>query len=151
MKPGDPVGPRRAFFRCAARETVVWFEELRGRRHVKFDDLLKLPPEAIAAIVPGICPGVRIIPAEGHVLAQLEGASDAVDLFPSDEANLAVFNRFNGRNTIGQVVTELSAVMEWPPERSLEHVKGLFFRLLWLRVCAPTNADLPGLDPMPER
>lgn len=143
MKPEDPIDGRRRFFRAAARETVVWFEELRGRRHIKFDDLYQLPPEAIAALIPRICPGVQIAPAEGQVTARLEGSGEAVALFPMDEANLAVFNRFNGQNTIGQVAGELSAAMGWPQEHSLERVKDLFFRLLRLRVCAPANADLP--------
>jgi hypothetical protein len=140
MKPEDG---RRLFFRYLARETVVFVEELGGRRHIKFDDLFKLPPEAIAALIPQICPGVQIVPEDGQVSARLPGASEAVALFPSDEANLAVFNRFNGVNTVGQVASELSAAMEWPQERSFEHVKRLFFRLVRLRVCVPANPALP--------
>ena len=139
MKPGKPIDGRRLFFRYAARETAVWFEELRGRRHVKFDDLAKLPPEEIAALVPQICPGVRIVPGDGQVSARLPGASEAVVLFLSDEANLAVFNGFNGRNSIKKVAGELSAAMAWPREIAMEHVKHLFFRLLRLRVCVPAT------------
>jgi len=139
MKSENQINGRRQLFRHLARETVVWFEELGGRRHIKFDDLPKLPPEAIAALIPQICPGVRIVPEQGRVSARLPGAGEAVALFPSDEANLAVFNRFNGKNTVGQVANELSAAMAWPQERSLEHVERLFFRLVRLRVCVPAN------------
>ena len=59
------------------------------------------------------------------------------------EANLAVFNRFNGVNTVGQVASELSAAMGWSQERSFEHVKRLFFRLVRLRVSVPANPVLP--------
>ena len=134
-----PIDDRRLFFRYIAKEAVVWFDELRGRRNVKFGDLLKLPPETIAALVPQIRPGVQIVPEKGRVSARLPGASEALVLFPSDEANLAVFNGFNGENTIGKVAEDLSATMNWPQERSLEYVRGLFFRLLSLRVCVPTN------------
>ena len=95
--------------------------------------------EAIAALIPQICPGVRIVPEDGQVSARLPGASEVVALFRSDDASLAVFNGFNGQNTIGKVAGELSAAMGWPPERSLEHVKHLFFRLLRMRVCVPAN------------
>jgi hypothetical protein len=139
MKPGNPIDGRRLFFRYAARETAVWLEELGGRRHVKFDDLAKLPPEEIAALVPKICPGVQIVPEDGRVSARLPGASEVVALFQSDDANLAVFNGFNGQNTIGKVAGELSAAMAWPQERSLAHVKQMFMRLLRLRVCVPAN------------
>jgi len=139
MRPGKPVENRRLFFRYMARETVVFVEELCGKPHVTFAELFKLPPEAVSALIPRVCPGVQIVPTEGQVLARLPQASEAVALFGSDEANLAVFNRFNGENTVGQVAMELSAVMAWPQERSFEHVKGLFFRLVRLRVCAPAN------------
>lgn len=145
MKPRTPIDERRLFFRYLARETVVWCEELCGTPHVKLEDLPKLPPETIAALIPRVSPGVEIVPEEHQVSARLPGASEVVALFPSVEANLAVFNRFNGENTIGQVAGELGAAMLWPPERSLEHVKRLFFHLVRLRVCVPANATLPQL------
>ena len=140
MKRGNPVDDRRLFFRYLARETVVFVEEVCGNRHVKFDDLFQLPPEAISNLIPRICPGVRIVPAEGRVMAQLEGAGELVALFPAGAENLAVFNRFNGENTIGQVAGEVSVEMGWPLEKSAEHVKRLFFHLLVSRVCVPANA-----------
>lgn len=147
MTPRKPIEDRRLFFRYLARETVVWFEELRGKPNFSLADLPKLPPEAIAVLVPKICAGVQIVPEKDQVLARLPGASENVALFPCDEANLAVFNRFNGEKTIGQVAGELSAAMAWTQERSLEHVKGLFFRLVGLRVCAPANPIAPAPRP----
>ena len=143
MKPGKPIDDRRLFFRYLARETVVFVEELGGNRHVKFGDLFKLPPEAIAALIPRICPGVQILPEKDRVLARLPGANEAVALFRTEEANLAVFNRFNGEKTIGQVASEVGAVMGWPEERSMEHVKRLFFHLVVLRVSVPANPVSP--------
>jgi hypothetical protein len=143
MRSGKPIDDRRLFFRYLARETVVWCEELRGKPNVRLADLPKLQPEAIAALVPRVCPGVQIVPEKGQVSARLPGASEMVALFPPDEAHLAVFNRFNGENSIGKVAGELSAAMGWPQERSLEYVKRLFFRLVHLRVCVPSNTTLP--------
>jgi hypothetical protein len=139
MRPDKPIDDRRFFFRQLARETVVWFEELGGRPGVKLTDLPSLPPEAIAALVPQICPGVQIVPEELQVSARLPGAGEMVALFPSTEANLLVFNGFNGMNTIDKVACDLSAATQWSRERSLEHVKEMFFRLVRLRVCAPAN------------
>jgi hypothetical protein len=134
---------RRLFFRYLARETVVWFEELLGKPNMQLSDLPKLPPEAIAALIPRVCPGVEIIPEEGQVSARLPGASESVVLFPNEEANLLVFNRFNGENTLGQVAGELGAALAWPRERSFAHVKELFFRLVRLKVCLPANTAPP--------
>ena len=139
-----PLDQRRLFFRYLARETVVWFEELLGKPNMQLSDLPKLPPEAIAALIPRVCPGVWIIPGEGRVSARLPGASENVLLFPDEETNLFVFNRFNGENTIGQVAGELSAALAWPRERSDAHVKNLFFHLVRLKVCLPANTAPPG-------
>ncbi len=143
MKQPKPIDDRRLFFRNFARETMAWFEELGGKPNVKLAELPDLPPEALAALIPRIIPGVRIIPEKEQVSAQLAGASEIVALFPCVEANLAIFNRFNGENNIGKVVAELSAETGWPRERSLEHVRRLFFRLVRLRVCAPANTVSP--------
>jgi hypothetical protein len=143
MRPEKPIDDRRFFFRQLARETVVWVEELCGRPSVKLTDLPSLPPEAIAALVPQICPGVQIVPEELQISARLPGATGMVVLFESGEANLMVFNGFNGMNTIEKVASDLSAATEWSRERSLDHVKEMFFRLVRLRVCAPANRVLP--------
>ena len=136
-------GQRRLFFRYFARETVVWFEDLLGKPNLQLSDLPNLPPEAIAALIPRVCPGVAIIPEEGQVSARLPGATENVLLFPNVEANLFVFNRFNGENTIGQVAGELSAALAWPRERSIAQVKNLFFRLVRLKICLPANTAPP--------
>lgn len=143
MKPAAPAAHRRFFFRDLARQTVVFAEELRGTPHVTFDELFKLQPEKIGARIPRICPGVRIVPEEGQVLGRLPDAKEAVAPLRTAGENLAVFNRFNGQNTAGQVVREASAAMVWSEERSFDRVKGLFFRLVRLRVCVPANPVLP--------
>jgi hypothetical protein len=139
MNPPNITDNRRLFFRYLARETVAWFEEFGGKPNVNLADLPKLPPEALAALIPRMLPGIEIIPGKDQVSARLPGAAEPVVLFPANDANLAVFNRFNGVNTIGSVAAELSAALSWPPEQSLGNVKRLFFRLVSLRVCVPAN------------
>lgn len=141
MRTGGPIDGRRLFFRSLAREAMVLCEEVGGRRHVKFEDLPKLPPGEIATLVPQICPGVQIVREGDRVSARMPGATESVALFPSDQANQAAFDRFNGQNSIARVAAEVSIVMSWPRQQSLDHVKGLFFRLVRLRVCAPANKD----------
>jgi hypothetical protein len=138
MRPENPVD-RRLYFRYLARETVTWFEEFRGKPNRQLSELPKLSDEAIAALIPRICPGVQIVPGDGRVSARLAGASQMVELFETNEASLLVFNHFNGESTIGQVADSLSVAMDWPRERSLGQVKELFFRLVRLRVCVPVN------------
>lgn len=131
---------RRLFFRYMARETLVWCEEMCGVRHIRLSDIPKFPPQAFAALIPRVCPGVEIVPQAGRVCARLPGAKDTVTLFPaSDDACLAVFNRFNGRNTLGQAASSLAGAMGWSAAESMSRVRALFLRLLALRVCVPCN------------
>ena len=134
---------RRLYFRHLARDTVVWFEELLGKPQVELADLPKLPAETLALLIPQICPGTEILPEATRVCARLSGAAETVALFSSREESLLVFNRFNGRESLGSIADELSAAMNWPRERAFAYATGLFFRLVALRVCVPSN-DLPA-------
>ena len=138
----DPAG-RRRFFRYMARETVVWFEQLCGRPHILISDIARLPPEVLTSVIPRMRPGLQIIAGVDRVSARLPDGDRTVELLPCDEANLFVFNRFNGQNGLGQISAELAAAMSWPPERSFAFVRDLFLRLLALQVCVPAN-ELPS-------
>lgn len=131
---------RRKFFRYMARETVVWFEELCGHRHVLLSDVAHYPPETLGVLRPQVSPGVRILAERGGVAALLPGQEQLVPLFPSEGADLFVFNRFNGQTELRAIAAELAAEMGWPPERSFAFVRERFLRLLMLQVCVPANA-----------
>jgi|GEM_PF-833962 len=130
---------RRRFFRYMARETVVWFEELCGRPHVRISDVAKLPPERLRGVVPRIRPGVQIIPEQGRVCARLAEQAEMVEVLRTGEAELFVFNRFNGQKRLEEIAQELGAAMSWPPERSFAFVREFFLRLLRMRICVPAQ------------
>ncbi len=127
----------------------MWLEEAAGRPQARLADLSELPAEALARLKPQVCPGVEIIPGQDQVSARLPGAEAPVPLFAADEANLFVFNRFNGQTPIGRIAEELNAALSWPQERSFAHVRGLFLRLVRLQVSVPANP--PEEPPGPGR
>lgn len=130
---------RRSFFRHMARETVVWFEELGGHRHILLSEVAKYPPATLSVLMPRISPGVQILAEQGRVSARLPGQEQALPLFPTEGADLFVFNRFNGQTELGKIAAELGAEMGWPAERSFSFVRERFLKLLMLRVCVPAN------------
>jgi len=137
----EPID-RRLCFRYFARDTMAWVEEVFGKPQVQLTDLPTLPAEVLGELIPQVCPGVRILPQETRVCGRLEGANETLTLFSRNNANLFVFNRFNGQQTLGAIARELGAEMNWPCDRAFVYVRGLFFRLVGLRVCVPAN-DLP--------
>jgi hypothetical protein len=135
---------RRHFFRDMARETLVWCEEMCGMRHMKLSDIPNLPPQAFEALMPRVRPEVVIAPEDGQVRARVPGVKEAVLLFAAaDASTLAMFNAFNGHQTVAQIARKLEGEMGWTPEQSMANVRALFLRLLELRVCVPGNDPAP--------
>ena len=137
-------GNRRRFFRLFVRETLVCLEEVAGIRHFKITDLWELSRSELSQMIPQICPGIEILPDGNKVSGRKPGNKEVLPLFDAADAELFVFNRFNGVNTIGQIAEELSADMGFEPEESYARVRTLFLHLARLRVCLPSN-------PLPER
>ncbi|MBZ5510035.1 MAG: hypothetical protein LAN70_02590 [Acidobacteriia bacterium] len=140
------MGGRRAFFRWLARESVIQFDELRGRPQLRLSDLPQLPVAQVAALKPGIVPGVEIIPAGDRVLARLPKRTDAVTLFSLHPMQLAIFNRFNGMSTLAEVAESVCAQSGQPPEEVFAATRSLFLRLAALGVCAPVNTTSDSSD-----
>ena len=138
---------RRTCFRYLARDAIVWFEELCGIRHMTFAEIRGFPDEVFAAIVPQFCPGVEICVEAGRVCARLPDTEERLTLLSTaDQPALAIFNRFNGRNPVGEIVGEMAAAMDWSAGEAGARVRALFLRLLELRVCAPYNDPRDGME-----
>jgi hypothetical protein len=130
---------RRGFFKRFAGEAIAWLEELSGIRHYKLADLWDVSEESLSTLEPLISPGVDILLESGKVFCRTPANASLEFLFDADEENLFVFNRFNGSNSVGRIASELSISMKWSPEQSYAHVRGLFLKLIRLRVCIPKN------------
>jgi hypothetical protein len=137
------LGNRRGFFQFLAREGVAWFDEARGRPQMRLSDLPELPPEALAELVPQILPGVAILPTDTEVRARRPGETETVALFQLEDTNLLIFNRFDGRATLGETVEAVSVATGLDRQETLARVRSLFLRVVGLRVCVPCNAGRP--------
>lgn len=137
---------RRGFFRRLAGEGAALVDELQGRPQIRIDDLPKLPDAELAKQAPVIRDGITILPEEEQVGARLPGSEKTVILFPREPASLFIFNRLDGRTTLGQISRGLSAETGCTEEQSFAAVKALFFKLVRLRVCVSSNFIPEGRD-----
>jgi hypothetical protein len=137
------IAGRRRFFRLFERESMVLLDEMRGRPQRRMSDIPQLPEAQVAQLVPAVCRGVDILVDRQCVFARLPGSQNAMALFPTEPVNLFIFNRLNGRMSIGQISEELSESMGWTVEQSFRAVRAMFLRLVESGVCMPTNVASP--------
>ncbi len=141
---------RRRFYKQFIGETVALIEEMQGKPQCKLTDLWELSNQELAVIIPQVCPGVEIVPADGMICARLPENEGLLALFASCEENVSIFNGFNGVNSIGRIAGELSVRTGFDMEESYARVRRLFLQTVSLRVCIPGNEGSPQTDPLPE-
>lgn len=141
------ANPRRAFFRWMARQSLLTFEEMRGRPQMRLNDLPALPSDEIATLQPEVLADVTIFTGNDLVLARLPGKDDTITLFPICSPELAIFNRFNGMNTLSDVAGSWRDESGLPLEQTFLGVRTLFLRMTQLGVCAPVNATGDPVSP----
>jgi len=76
---------------------------------------------------------------QGHIWARSRRTQAALKLFPMDEENLAVFNRFDGRHSLGEVSQQLVQEMGWDEAQSFAYARELFLSLVGRWVCVPKD------------
>jgi hypothetical protein len=128
---------RRALLRSVLTELHAFSEKVDGKPTLKLADLASLPDEDLARIRPIKAPDCTIRLRDQWVWAQPAGAAGPVALFPVDSPALAAFNLLNGNHDLQQVCQALIDQTHWPAERCWAYTRGLFLKLVSLRVCVP--------------
>ncbi len=141
------TGSRRRFFRRFAAESLAWLEEIGGRPQYSLMDLWELPRNELGLLVPQICEGVRIEPEAEIIRIGVPGKEVEVTLSSTVGLDLAIFNLFNGVNSIGAIADRLGASGQLTPEENFDQVRSLFLRLVRCGVCVPCNAGPDGKAP----
>lgn len=132
-----PLG-RRGFFRAFVGEMASFLDDLKGRPQFRLDDLSTARLSELEMLMPAIRAGIEIRIGE-ETLDALK-AGKAITLFTRDPLTEAVFNRFNGRKSLGDIAEEIHAAMPGVErETALEHARTLFLSLVEQGVCAPSN------------
>jgi len=127
------VSGRRLFLRRLARETLAGVDEARGILQLRLVDLPALPDEQLSRLTPVILPQVKILDGGSEVRAQRPGERDTIVLFPSGGVEQLLFNRFNGRNSLGEIASEMGMPQAFALTRAF------FLKLVRLQVCVPAN------------
>jgi len=130
---------RRDFFRSVLGDVAAFADELAGRPQFQISELWSLPDDALAKIIPAVHPQAEILVGADHVAARVPQNTEPVFLFGQEPTEAFVFNRFNGMTPIAEIADEVVGGFGETPERAFAIVKGLFLRLVRLRVCVPAN------------
>jgi hypothetical protein len=134
---------RRDFWRALLQEVFVISGSLKGRQGYRLSELGSLPDDQLAQVRPIMNPDHEIFVDQGHVWSKCEKTETTLKLFPVEKENLAAFDLFDGRHTLGEISERLSQEMGWGEARGFAHVRDLFLSLVSRLVCVPGNP----LDP----
>jgi hypothetical protein len=128
---------RRGLLAGLFTELKAFNEKVEGKPTLKISDLGLLPEEEFAQLKPVLVKGCKIKLQKNQVWATPPAALEPVLLFPVDAPALDAFNLFNGKNTIEQIVCALIEKTGWADEKAQVYTRGLFLKLVTLRVCEP--------------
>lgn len=127
---------RRGLLESLLKNVEAGRQRMRGGAAYKLVDLGLMTDEALAGLVPAVVQGCEVWVRDETVWVRPEG-SDRLALFDVTSPELQAFNRFNGRDTMGQATALLARDLSWTRERSFALVRDLFLRLVVLGVCRP--------------
>lgn len=132
---------RRTFLRALVQEVPVVHGSLKGKKGCRLMDLATLPDEQLAQIKPVINDDYRIFVDQGQVWAEYKiKAETLLELFAvEDEVTRAIFNRFNGRHTLGEVARQVAEDMAWEEERAFQRARSFFLSLVERMICIPKD------------
>lgn len=143
-EPGTPMKirvSRRGLLSAAADAAEERRRRLNGAQSHRIEELADWPDEALAELFPAVNSRAKIGLSDGVVFAETSAAVDPIPLFRTDSPALFIFNQFNGRQTMGQVIGNVSEHTGWDEEQSRRMVRAVFLKLCEVRVCEPRNSD----------
>ena len=129
--------PRRGLLSAMISEVKAYNKKVDGAPTLKMSDLGLLPEDEFGMLKPMVVPGCKIKLEDKKVWATPPAAREPLLLFPVEAPALTAFNHFNGQTTIGQICQALSEKTDWPEQKSRAYTRGLFLKLVSMRVCVP--------------
>ena len=135
---------RRDFWPALLQEARVLYGSIKGGQGGRLSELGDLPDDQLAQVRPIVNPEYEIFVDGNYVCCKARETERTRQLFVMKRENLATFNLFNGRYTLGQIGARLAQVMGWEEGRGFAYARDLFLALVERMVCVPR--DPPPLD-----
>ncbi len=129
--------PRRGLLRAMMAEVHALSDKVDGKPVLKLSDLAALSDEDLENIRPIKNPECKIRLRDQLVYATPPNAIEDIVLFPVACPALQAFNLFDGRHTLAEVSKYLLEETDWEDEKAWAYTRGLFLKLVNLRVCVP--------------
>jgi len=128
---------RRAFFRQFFVDVIVGIDELRGRPHIKIDDIVQSPDSILKKVIP-VLDTYRSHRIEKRVILKQDRKSgefhEAYSMNPHEEFFLRYFD---GQHTLEKIARLGVTEFGLKNDDSYDSVKTLFCNLLKKRICQP--------------
>ncbi len=128
---------RRGFLSAIVTELKAFNKKADGQLTLKTADLGLLSEEEFDQLKPLVVHGCKIKLKDKMVWATPPAGMQPLVLFPVEAPALTAFNHFNGINTIAQIRVLLVEKTGWAEEKARAYCRGLFLKLVSMRVCVP--------------
>ena len=136
-----PDQSRRNFFRAFIGQTLAWFGEAQGQRHLPLSALRLLPEDIVRRIEPVFFDDGEWQIDAGRLLAY-DRAADAYREFRRfSEAEQAIAEYFQQGLTLEAIAAEIASQFALPADAAFRQVADFFFELAELRVCHPAEME----------
>ena len=136
-----PDQSRRNFFRAFIGQTLAWFGEAQGQRHLPLSALRLLPEEIVRRIEPVFFDDGEWQIEAGRLLAYDKAADDYREFRRFSEAEQALVDYFQQGLTLEAVAAEIASQFALPADAAFRQVADFFFELAELRVCHPAEME----------
>lgn len=130
---------RRSMWLPLLRELLVLVRTAKGGQARRLSDLLRLPDEELAELVPEMDHETEYYVAGEHLFARRHPGERGESVLLLSPGNVAIYNMFNGRHTIRQIAAHTSSAIGWSEEEAFERTRQVFLELVAARVCWAAN------------
>ena len=128
---------RSKLLHSITEELSAHSQKVENRRVVKLADLGTCEKETLLPIIPQMIANSKISLKDKAVYGKSVLTGKTYRLFPISSPALAVYNLFNGTNTIERVCDTVRDAQDWTEEFTFDYVRGVFLSLVVAGLCMP--------------
>ncbi len=108
-----------------------------GAPSYAIEDLAGYEDERLDLICPSVNSRAKISLKKDVVYAETSASVDPIPLFDIHSPALFIFNQFNGRQSMSEILVNVEKNTGWDEARTRRTVRAVFLKLCEVRVCEP--------------
>lgn len=128
--------PRRRLLSAIMAEVHVYNKKSEGHVGKKLSDLGSWTDEDLLCVTPIFTPGSKFEQKGGFMYGTASSGREIL-LFSAASPAMAVFQLFDGVNTLTEIADTLSIKTGWDEEKTFAYTRGVFLSLVTIGLCQP--------------